>query len=108
MFHQRTGISGKTSPEMPLPSAAAKTTAISRFAADENDAAIARPIAGTFTAAPTYRGFGPCRRRASPLSCPASSVRAGRQLSLTAGSSGRAPGGRAPQTAAIRKPISTQ
>lgn len=32
----------KPSPEMPLPSAAAKTTAISRFAADENDVAIAQ------------------------------------------------------------------
>ena len=40
-------------------SAAAKTTAISRFAADENDAAIAQAYSpGTFTsAAPTYRGF---------------------------------------------------
>ncbi|MFS3892427.1 hypothetical protein ACLZTU_01960 [Raoultella ornithinolytica] len=49
----------KPSPEMPLPSAAAKTTAISRFAADENDAAIAQAYSPrTFTStAPTSRGF---------------------------------------------------
>ncbi|HAT1600257.1 hypothetical protein ACHQIS_17775 [Raoultella ornithinolytica] len=49
----------KPSPEMPLPSAAAKTTAISRFAADENDVAIAQAYSpGTFTStAPTSRGF---------------------------------------------------
>uniref|UniRef100_UPI0010344140 hypothetical protein n=1 Tax=Klebsiella sp. TaxID=576 RepID=UPI0010344140 len=49
----------KPSPEMPAPSATTQTAALSRFAADENDTAIAQAYSpGTFTSTPpTYSGF---------------------------------------------------
>ncbi|WP_434585805.1 hypothetical protein ACMYSP_04865 [Klebsiella sp. R390] len=48
----------KPSPEMPLPSStSAKTTALSRFAADENDTAITQAYGpGTFTSSATTSG----------------------------------------------------
>ncbi|WP_434642975.1 hypothetical protein ACMYSK_11020 [Klebsiella sp. I138] len=49
----------KPSPEIPLPSATTKTTALSRFAADENDTAITQAYGpGTFTStSTTSNGF---------------------------------------------------